>query len=103
VCPVGVLADLAGDDWPQWCWQVVADAGEDDQPGAVDGIGGGAGSADAKDGIFAAVQDERGLAQFAELRAVPGAPTCLLCAPVSRGPLPASRSTHSRAACSSNG
>jgi hypothetical protein len=32
VCPVGVLADLVGDDWPQWCWQVVADAGEDDQP-----------------------------------------------------------------------
>lgn len=19
VCPVGVLADLVGDDWPQWC------------------------------------------------------------------------------------
>jgi hypothetical protein len=29
VCPVGVLADLVGDDLRQWRWQVVADAGDD--------------------------------------------------------------------------
>ena len=49
---------------PQRRGQVVADAGQDHQAGAVDGLRGGAGGADAQDGVLVAVQNEDGLVQL---------------------------------------
>jgi len=102
-CLVGELTDL------NWRWPATAaQAGrgrprQHHQAGAGDGFGGGTGGADAQDGIPVAVQDEDGTCSSRSFWPCHGAPTCLLWALVSRGPLSASRSIHSRAASSSNG
>src|ERR1700733_9044201 len=69
---VGELADLPGDGGPQRRGQVVTDAGQDHQAGAVDGPRGGAGGAHPQDRVPVAVQDQHRLVQLAELGPVPG-------------------------------
>jgi hypothetical protein len=70
--PVGELPDLVGDGRPCRRRKVVTHARQDHQAGACDRPSRGAGCADAQERILVAVEDEDGLAQRAQLRAVPG-------------------------------
>jgi len=97
---VGKLANLARDIRPQRRGKVVASTREHYKAGTGYGLRGGPSGTQTQDGVLVAMQDKNGLAQLGSLGPCQAAPTCLLCASLSRGPLSTWRSNHSRAASS---
>ena len=71
LCAVGEAADLVGEDWPQFPGQVVAEAGEDAEPCAVDGGGGAVRGSGPQDLVGLAMQDQGGHVQAGQVPTVP--------------------------------